>query len=369
MVQRILFFIDRYHWLWILFLSPFFIFPSKERIFLILLLPGIWIVHLITCHTTDKETEPDILPVTPLNGSLLLLMVMVLVSVWATYDLNLSLEKISGLILGIGVYFSIQRLSERRTGWWLSLFGFLGGGFAWSMVGFFGMDYQIRFRFLTKLIERIPKIFTNIPGIGEGLQHNAVGGTLLWVIPLFAVLSILFSRRLPQMNQVIKKGIQNLKGLDNKQSESSKFREKIRIPVMKFALSLTQDSMILVRFLYTCLGAALIFICFVLFISQSRGSYAALVITLLLMITFVFPRPWRKYYVVGILSLLCITILVITSNKGWEELILRLNLSDHTGFTMDSIQDRLEIWPRALLAIRHFPITGMGMNPRILFGK
>ena len=362
MLKRILLFIDRYHWLWLLFLSPFLIFPSKERIFLILLFPGIWIVHFINCKAVSRETEPVILPVTPLNGSLLLLMVMVIVSVWVTYNLDLSLEKISGLILGFGLYFSILRLSEGRTGWWYSLLGFLGAGFAWGIGSFFGMDYQIRFSFLTKLIDRIPRPFTNIPGFGEGLQHNAAGGTLLWVIPIFIVLSIYFSRRLLTINQAIKGGIQNQPGLDDKQSEPKNFREKIRNPILKFTLSLTQDSMILVRFLCASLIATLIFLCFVLFISQSRGSYLALGITLILMMALAIPRRWRTFYIFGIISLIGITILVISSNQGWEELILRYNLSDQSGFTIDSIQDRLEIWPRALFAIRHFPITGMGMN-------
>lgn len=46
------------------------------------------------------------LPLTPLNSAIFLTALMMLVSIWVTDDLELSLPKISGLILGFGTFFA-----------------------------------------------------------------------------------------------------------------------------------------------------------------------------------------------------------------------------------------------------------------------
>ena len=64
-----------------------------------------------------------------MNGALLLMALMVLVSLWATFDMAYSLPKISGMVLGLGVFFAVAREEERSRGWWLSLLAtFFAGG-------------------------------------------------------------------------------------------------------------------------------------------------------------------------------------------------------------------------------------------------
>ncbi|MCJ7623964.1 MAG: hypothetical protein MUO76_10710, partial [Anaerolineaceae bacterium] len=135
---RIIRFIDRYHWLWLILAAPFLVFPSPIRSLALIIIPVLWFLYLwqgrienikykienstkkiedikLKIEDCDEGLEgslskPGFL-VTPLNLSLVLLAVMLLVSLWATYSIEQSLEKISGLILGLGVFFALIRES------------------------------------------------------------------------------------------------------------------------------------------------------------------------------------------------------------------------------------------------------------------
>ena len=186
-------FIDRFHWLWLLLVTPFLVFPSPKRSLALLVIPILWWIHgFVNRHRSPVTGRIFFLPVTPLNISLLVLTIMVLVSLWATYSIEQSLEKISGVVLGLGVFFAVVRESKRPSGWPLCLAAFLGGGLGWATLGFLGMNYQVRFSFLVSLISRIPVIIKDLPGAESGLQHNAVGGTILWFLPVFCLMSVYF---------------------------------------------------------------------------------------------------------------------------------------------------------------------------------
>ena len=104
--------LDHRHWLWLILAAPFMLFPTPTRVLAMLVVPSLWLIALLI--------NRKLIPLTPLNGVLLLLSLMVLVSTWATYDIAASLPKISGMVLGLGAFFATVREGRLAKGWWLS---------------------------------------------------------------------------------------------------------------------------------------------------------------------------------------------------------------------------------------------------------
>ena len=108
-IQKTAAFLDRWHWALLALAAPFLLFPSSTRSLALLIVPALWIVAWIA------QGEP--LPRTPFSGIILLLGLMVLISLYATYDIMVSLPKISGMVLAIGVFYAVAREGQRPTGW------------------------------------------------------------------------------------------------------------------------------------------------------------------------------------------------------------------------------------------------------------
>ena len=84
--------------------SPFLLFPGPTWMLIALLVPAAWgCTYLRQGH---------LLPSTPLNVFLLLLLLMIGVSIYATYDLSLSLNKVAGALLGIFMFFATVQINR-----------------------------------------------------------------------------------------------------------------------------------------------------------------------------------------------------------------------------------------------------------------
>jgi hypothetical protein len=121
-------------------------------------IPGLWIVAWLGGRGP--------LPRTPLNVTLLLMFCMVLVSLWATYDITVSLPKICGMVLGVGVFFAVVREAERSRGRTLSLLAFLGIGLGIATLGVFGTSWLTtsKIPLFDALIARLPRLITGLQG-------------------------------------------------------------------------------------------------------------------------------------------------------------------------------------------------------------
>jgi len=362
-MNTILKWLDHHHWLWLIIISPFLVFPNSNRSLAMLVIPALWILNLWVSrqeniiengklkiensinkiedstlkieNSTEKTAAPDFkkgFPTTPMNLSLLLLSLMLLISLWATYDINLSLEKISGVVLGLGVFFAVVRESKRPLGWWLSLVAFLVGGLGWALIGFLGTNWQMRFNFLVPFVSRIPNLISGVPGLETGLQHNAVGGTLLWILPLFLTLSVYASKPSTSSNSYLIVLPKTFRGTR-----------------AKWALRLL-------------LWLSTLFIISVLILTQSRGTYLTFGITVIVMLLIVLPVRWRWRLLLGLVSTAVLLAVFLFQSDGWEGFISLLGLKEQAGFSLDSLASRLEIWPRAIDGVQDFPFTGMGMN-------
>jgi len=304
-------FFDCWHWIFLILAAPLLLFPSPARTPALLVISGLWIITWLT------RREP--LTCTPFNGPLLLLSVMVLVSLYATYDIAVSLPKIAGMVLGIGVFYAFAREGRHPRGWWLCCWVFMGIGIGIAGLGLLGTRWIAKVGALTPVISRLPSALVNLPGASEGLHPNEVAGALLWVMPVLAsFLQLAWIRA----------------------------RGGRAVWVWFLALALT------------------LFVTGVFALTQSRGGYIAFAVTGLVLVLIMLP-PRARQLTVAALAILAVVALVVVARVGPNAALHRLlggSRSADLALSLDTLEGRVEVWSRALYAIQDFPLTGMGMN-------
>ncbi|HEY2325318.1 MAG TPA: O-antigen ligase family protein [Thermoanaerobaculia bacterium] len=275
-------------------LAPFFLFPPVGRPLLtvILLLPCVWIFAAVR--------RESILPRTELNGSLALLVVMVLVSLFATYDVLFSAPKVLGVVFGIVLFFAIVRAIRGRATLENALDLFSLAGAALAIVGLLGTNWIDKMPLLRGVTAHLPAVIRGVPGQTEGFQPNAIAGALVMFLPLQFALCIASSARRP-------------------------------LHVAAFAIS-----------------------SFTFLLTQSRGGHLSLfagVITWAL---------WagRRSRLAAIATVLLLAVLAAGLHDRLQPL---LNEQVGSGVAAD-VPSRIEMWSRAVRIIGDFPITGIGMN-------
>ena len=344
MIKKVLVLVDRLYWLWLLFVVPFLLFPSPKRSLVMLVLPATWILHLVLVRTDSRSTNHEEgLPtqekrygftVTPMNLALLLLAVMVLVSIWTTYDISYSLGKIEGVILGFGVYFAVVRLCEDQRGLWISLALFTALGLLIAALGLLGTDWTpiTKITSFTEITSHIPGLINGLQGAESGFNANEVAGTLVWIFPAtlsFSAINLLSFR-------IIKNLFAKIGNL----------------------------------FAGLCLLAINLFIAAVILLTQSRGAYIGIAFAILMMIFFGIPKNWKCVFLVGLAILIIVSGMFLSAalekTRGG---LSNIGLAEDSAFSLDSLQMRFVIWSSAIKGIQDFPFTGMGMNTfRTLIG-
>ncbi len=343
MVKRTLIILDSLHWLWLTLAAPFLLFPSPKRSLAMLVVPALFLLHWLAVNAKKQQvpinngdktqSRPSIIPRTPLNGALLLLGVMVLVSMWATFDINYSLPKITGILLGVCIFFAVVREGVSPRGWVLSLLTFLGIGLGVATLGVLGTSwFTNKISLFDPIIDRLPRLITGLQGAESGFHPNEVAGALIWVVPPIMAVSIILLFHNPKIT--------------NEGSSGKKWLKRFRD--MGLAI--------------ICV-AVTFFIAAVFLICESRGGYIGLAITLIVLFPIALPSKWR-WYSLGIV-VLCAIILGILLASHWEAVriwVTGSNLVDDPALSLNSLASRVEVWSRAIYGIQDFPFTGMGMN-------
>lgn len=333
---------DRLHWLWLGLAAPFLLFPSPTRSLAMAVVPGTWLLHWVAVgrQKPDRKTGmPPVspIPITPLNGAVFLLALMVLVSIWATYDLAVSLPKISGMVLGIGVFFGIAREGKRLPGWWLSFLVFLGAGAGIAALSLVGTNWSTsKFGFLNPILAGFPTLFTGLAGAKSGFNPNEVAGALTWVLPVLVSLSVYLL--LP----------------GRKQAASPSPGGRLVVPAGGWRLWGLRALVWLVT----------LFVGLVFGLTQSRSGYLGLVITLLVLFLGVLLLRWRWIFI-GVAAILSLGVAVFWRQGGPQAIqgwLAGGGLNTGNGFSINSMEGRIEIWSRAIYGLQDYPFTGMGMN-------
>lgn len=173
-------------------LAPFFLFPSMKYIWILCIVPLIWIWRWVA--------KSDFFERTVLDWAIFILAIQIFATCLIVPDLAFSLPKIAGVLFGIAFFYSITTLLKTNKLIKAGIILFLGGGLALSFIGILGM-IRSNAKYLDELYKistLIPKINFNLPGAEKGFHMNAIGGTLILIIPLYIILIFLYLRRKKQ---------------------------------------------------------------------------------------------------------------------------------------------------------------------------
>ncbi len=290
----------------LLLAAPFLLFPRGYGLLALLVLPGLWGLRRLLVG--------QIIPRTPLDSPVLLLLVMTLVSLGATFELSFSIGKVAGLLLGIVVYYAVIDLSPDEAALRRLLAFFILTGLGIACLGVLGTRWPDKFPLLQSLLERLPEALRQMRGAEDGFNPNQVAGVLLFFVPLQLMLGWYWLGRLSPRK---------------KSGKAGSF----------LALLLT--------------GLSLVITGGVLLLTQSRGGLGGLVIGLLALAAI--RTRWGK-----LLTLATAAALAWLLYSGVLSSLLGPGLETESAGTL-SLVARVEIWSRGLAGLQDFPL-GMGMN-------
>jgi putative inorganic carbon (hco3(-)) transporter len=324
----------RWGWLLLLALAPLFLFMSPATSPALLVVPAMLAVLW-------TKSEPAVASRTPLDWALLLLAVMLLVSLWATFSIAFSLPKIAGLVFGLGLFYSVVARGRAAPGGWgevAAVYLALGAGVA--AVGLLGTRWSAKIPVLTAIAARLPADLITLPGAENGLQPNEVAGVLVWVAPVAVALA-------------------GAVWLNFDVLAESHGRAHI-----------TAAGVLLT---FVALGTA-----GVLVLTQSRSGLLGLAAALLTMVSLGWwarpgshlaaPVPGRRpIWLIGSVTALALMVGVgflfrqpiAAASRQFLAPAASGPASDDALNTLDA---RVEIWSRAIYGIEDFPFTGMGLN-------
>ncbi|MEA4907700.1 MAG: O-antigen ligase family protein [Anaerolineaceae bacterium] len=313
-IDRWINFID--HWqLVILFLIvPFVLAPP------VLFGPALFVVPLL--WWAAKHNRDEWIPATPLNLSLLVLAVMMLVSLFASYRLSVSLPRVIGMVYSVALFLSVARRSRRAQGWWWIYLFLLGAGCLAAVFALFATHWLHKIPILDGILQYFPeRIRFAWGGEVKGMHPNAMAGILLWVLPPLVSLWAFF--------------------------------------ILRFRQAAVQWGNLPVGRWMALLSLATAWVGFVFILTQSRTSYLALLVTLLAMAAWVLPGRVRR---AGLFLAACLALVGLVALRGLASLSARLDFLALPAFSLHSLGVRAQLWQHALLFIKDMPVTGIGMG-------
>jgi putative inorganic carbon (HCO3(-)) transporter len=292
-----------YDWLLVLLAAPALLFPSPARSLALLLIVAAWAGRWAATGTIITRT--------PLDGAILLVLFMTLISLGATYSLEASLPKVTGIVLGVAGYYVLARRLSASRAFNRGLWAYVLAGAAFAGVGLLGTDWLSKFPILDRVIGRLPGLIRGLPGVEEGLQPNYVAGALVLFLPVQLALLAATPRNRRQAG---------------------------RAALLAVLAALTALTLVL---------------------TQSRGAMVGLAAGLALWLAWHGPRARRLLLAILAVALAgaVIAAAVLGPERAWAEAQAAAGR-----YLAANVRGRFELWSRALTAIQAFPLTGLGLN-------
>jgi putative inorganic carbon (HCO3(-)) transporter len=288
-------------------LAPFLMFPTVMPAVTAAAAIG-WLALLVI----GRYRGAALWPPTPLDGPLLVVGLMAIVGAVVSTAPDLMLPKAAGLALGFAAYRSVLVSVRSSDDAWRAAALVTALGCALILQGAVTTAWFDKVTWLAPITHRIPRLVRSLPGTyAEGVHPNALGGTILLVLPAIATL-LLRRRAWPQA--------------------WARFG-----PI-------------------TAVIATILAVLLVL--TQSRTSWAAFVLTMLVIASLLW-RPVRRVLVTA-------AVIGAVSVPLWRQpalaYLLRLMPDAGSAASQISWAGRQEVWQRAMTAIGDAPITGVGLN-------
>jgi putative inorganic carbon (HCO3(-)) transporter len=275
------------------------LFPTPARSLALSGLPLLWIARRYASgHFVER---------TPLDWAILLLLIMMLVSLYATFDLEFSLPKLTGLLLGIAVYYATVAATPSLPRINAALVALLAMGGGVAALGLIGTRWLFKLPMLSAITQRLPSFILGLPGAESGFHPNEVAGTLIWFIPLQIALLI----RTPRVRPTT-------------------------WLLLAGSLALTGGTLLL---------------------TQSRSGWLGLAVALATLGAIV-SRPLRAG--VGLAVLISLTAVIIVGPTGVGEWLFGPQTQEATSTLNFSF--RLQVWRAALWGAGDFAFSGMGLG-------
>lgn len=302
----------------VLIVAPFLLFPNWLTPWLVLLLALPWLARKLT---QGRFTAP-----TPMDGSILLLMCMLPVSLHVSMNVERSIPKLYGIVLGLAVFYVIVNHVRRPSHAWYVGLGLVALGVVVSVLALLGTEWAgMDALNLPPSFSRMGRRLTDMGGsLSRGFNPNEVGAALTLLLPFATSLLVLEG------------------GSTNGAADDSLPRD----PNLR-ALSRVQD-----RFRLSMALLGVILMVATLALTGSRATVLGIGVALLLLISLRQGRLWLAM-MVTVIAVLAV-ILCRRPAQTFDSMLVVGELS--------SIAGRMEIWQRALYMIRDFPYTGVGLN-------
>jgi putative inorganic carbon (HCO3(-)) transporter len=289
-------------------IAPALWFPTRRRLLVLLVVPILW--------ACAKAVGGPFVPRTPLNAAISLLLVMVGVSLAATFDPRFSVGKVAGVVLGVLLFWAVARwvTTPDRVRWGTAVFVLAGAALA--VIGLLGASWMNKFPLLGSVLARLPHAIRGIPGAEEGFQPNAVAGVLVLFVPLQVALLLSGSERwwCP--------------------AATARVARRWCVLVQAGLLILTAGTLLL---------------------TQCRGAWVGILVAGIAVL------GWHSTRSRVVAAAMAGAIGVLTLALGAHRMI-GLAMSRSGPRMADNVFSRTELWSRALFGIQDFPWTGMGMN-------
>ena len=292
----------------VVLIAPALLFPSPTRLAVLAVVPVLW--------WSARVTTGEAIPRTPLNFPIYVLLAMVAISLVATFDVRFSLGKVSGVILGVLLFWSVVRWLTTPEKLYVATAVFILLGALLAIVGILGGEGSDKLVLLRAITSRPPAVIRGVPGAEEGFNLNAVSGCLVLFVP--AQIALLATGVL---------------------------RHTSPTPPRPWS--------------WTWFGAGqwilLAATVGTLILMQSRGAWAGLLAAGLAFLTW-HSRKTRLVAAAGVA-----TAATLLAWFGSTRMLDRAISRSGAGIS-DTVSGRIDIWTRAVYGIQDVPFTGMGMN-------
>jgi putative inorganic carbon (hco3(-)) transporter len=294
-------------------ITPLLLFPALRPSWTavaLALLGIVWIVRAVL--------RREVWPVTPFSVALLLLCLTIPLAVWASASPELTLPKLTGLILGLAT-FRVLSFSARTRGGLLAglaVFATVGAGM-WAL-GLLGMRLGI----LAPVTQRLPGSLVSLPGApDQGINPNQLAGLLVLYLPFIVALLVLALRQ--------------------------------RKPLAAFVAGLV--------------GLAALA---TLVMTKSRAGWIGLAVAVtalgLMLIALEASRRVKKAVLVaaGVALVVLVVAGAVLVPAQLQRAASGVQSEQQVGEALQqlSLDARIEIWSRALYALQDFPFTGVGLG-------
>ena len=285
---------------------------------------GAWVLAILVLPLTlHYIAHGRLIPPTAINSQLILLLIMVGVSLYATYSVEVSISKAANLITSIILFWMTTATLQQEKG--IYLYGWiilLLMGLAIAMVSLTNTLWTADLPGFGAIIPSVnafqARLNPFVPDAVPVFNANQIAGLLLWCAPFSVVVS--------------------LTAMFHYKQWSSKLAPWMAWLGLAALLGLT------------------FFINVILILTQSRGAYLGYGVGLLLAIVVLFGK---KRWWVSILFLIAIG---AASAIALNRLPFLTQAGAIDQGSVNTLAGRTEIWSRALYGLQDFPFTGMGMN-------